>query len=65
MVGKCPVPGQRKICKCPTPGTGKASKWPAVARGGGEEVGAAGIDWYINLKCFIHVKITNLSWINK
>ena len=33
--------------------------------GGGEEVGAAGIDWYINLKCFIHVKITNLSWINK
>ena len=34
-VGKCPVPGQCKICKCPTPGTDKAGKCPAVARGGG------------------------------
>ena len=34
-VGKCPAPGQRKICKCPTPGTDKAGKCSAVARGGG------------------------------
>ena len=34
-VGKCPAPGQCKICKCPTPGTDKAGKCPAVARGGG------------------------------
>ena len=34
-VGKCPAPGQRKICKCPTPGTNMAGKFPAVARGGG------------------------------
>ena len=34
-VGKCPAPGQCKICECPTPGTDKASKCPAVARGGG------------------------------
>ena len=47
-VGKCPVPGQRKICKCPTPGTDKAGKRPAVARGAGEGggggLGAVGID---------------------
>ena len=24
--GKCPAPGQCKICKCPTPGTDKAGK---------------------------------------
>ena len=35
-VGKCPAPGQCKICKCPTPGTDKVGKCPAVARGGGE-----------------------------
>ena len=37
-IGKCPAPGQCKICKCPTPGTDKAGKCPAVARarkGGG------------------------------
>ena len=34
-VGKCPAPGQCKICKCPTPGTDRAGKCPAVARGGG------------------------------
>ena len=33
-VGKCPAPGQCKICKCPTPGTDKVGKCPAVARGG-------------------------------
>ena len=33
-VGKCPAPGQCKICKCPTPGTDKAGKCPAVVRGG-------------------------------
>ena len=33
-VGKCPFPGQCKICKCPIPGTDKAGKYPAVARGG-------------------------------
>ena len=48
-VGKCPVPGQRKICKCPTPWTKKAGKCPAVARrregGGGRELGAARNDW--------------------
>ena len=39
-VGKCPAPGQFKICKCPTPGTYKAGKCPAVARGrgGGERL---------------------------
>ena len=31
-VGKCPAPGQRKICKYPTPWTKKAGKCPAVAR---------------------------------
>ena len=30
-VGKCPGPGQHKICKCPTPGTVKVGKCPAVA----------------------------------
>ena len=30
-VGKCLVPGQRKICKCPTPGIDKASKCPILA----------------------------------
>ena len=44
-VGKCPVPGQCKICKCPTPGTDNAGKCPAVARGRG--LGAGGIDWCI------------------
>ena len=44
-VGKCPAPGQHKICKCPTRGTDKAGKCPAVARGGG--LGVAGIDWCI------------------
>ena len=34
-VGKCPAPGQHKICKCPTPGTEKAGKCPTVAGGGG------------------------------
>jgi len=34
-VGKCPAPGQCKICKCATPGTDKAGKCPAVVRGGG------------------------------
>ena len=34
-VGKCPAPGQCKICKCPTPGTDKVGKCPAVAWGGG------------------------------
>ena len=34
-VGKCPAPGQCKICKCPTLGTDKAGKCPAVARGEG------------------------------
>ena len=33
-VGKCPIPGRRKICKCPIPGTDKAGKCLAVARGG-------------------------------
>ena len=37
-VGKCPAPGQCKICKCPTPGTDKAGKCPAVARGGAGQV---------------------------
>ena len=40
--GKCPAPGQCKICKCPTPGTDKAGKCPAVVRLMG--VGAGGID---------------------
>ena len=35
VVGKCPVPGQCKICKCLTPRTDKAGKCPSVARGGG------------------------------
>ena len=45
-VGKCPAPGERKICICPTPGTEKAGKCPAAARGGegGGALGAAGID---------------------
>ena len=34
-VGKCPAPGQHKICKCPTPGTDKAAKCPVVDREGG------------------------------
>ena len=34
-VGKCPAPGQHKICKCPTPGTDKAGKCPASNPGGG------------------------------
>ena len=42
-VGKCPVPGQHKICNCPTPGTDKAGKCPAVAAGGGG--GRAGRSW--------------------
>ena len=29
-VGKCPAPGQCKICKCPTPGIDKAGKWAQV-----------------------------------
>ena len=33
-VGKCPAPGQCKICKFATPGTDKAGKCPQVARGG-------------------------------
>ena len=45
-VGKCPVPGQRKICKCPTFGTDKAGKCPAVAGGGGKGGrGGAGHSW--------------------
>ena len=40
-VGKCPGPGQHKICKCPTPGTVKVGKCPAVARW----VGWAGRRW--------------------
>ena len=40
-VGKCPVPGQCKICKCPTPGTDKEGRCPAVAWGGG----GAGRSW--------------------
>ena len=46
-VGKCPAPGQCKICKCPTPGTDKVGKCPAVAWGGGGGLvglGAGGID---------------------
>ena len=43
-VGKCPIPGRRKICKCPTPGTDKAGKCLAVAPGGEGGLGAAGID---------------------
>ena len=39
-VGKCPVPGQRKICKCTTPWTKKAGKCSAVARR--REVGGGG-----------------------
>ena len=37
VVGKCPIPGQRKICYCLTPGTNKAGKCPTIARerGGG------------------------------
>ena len=31
--GKCPAPGQCKICKCLTPGSDKEGKCPAVARG--------------------------------
>ena len=34
-VGKCPAPGQCKICKCPNPETDKAGKCPVVARGEG------------------------------
>ena len=41
-VGKCPAPGQRKLCKCPTPGTDKVGKCPEVVRGGG---GGAGPSW--------------------
>ena len=40
-VGKCPAPGQCKICKCPTPGTDKAGKCPAVAR----KRGGGGVGW--------------------
>ena len=46
-VGKCPAPGERKICICATPGTEKAGKCPAAARGVGGKggaLGAAGID---------------------
>ena len=42
-VGKCPAPGQYKICKCSTSGIDKAGKCPAVARRG-EGVGA-GRSW--------------------
>ena len=42
-VGKCPAPGQHKICKCPTPGTDTEGKCPVVARGGGG-LGKAGIE---------------------
>ena len=73
-VGKCPAPGQHKICKCPTPGTDKAGKCPAVAWGGGG-LGAAGIDWCITdhvrlillyylracaKKCFVSFRTRNL-----
>ena len=34
-VGKCPAPGQSKICKCPTPRTDKAGNAPAIAQWGG------------------------------
>ena len=47
-VGKCPAPGQYKICKYPIPGTDKAGKCPAVARGGkggGGGGGGGGGDW--------------------
>ena len=47
-VGKCPSPGQCKICKCPTPGTDNAGKCPSVAWGeGGGGLGAGGIDWCV------------------
>ena len=52
----------------PHPWDWKGEQMPRSSPGGGggvQEVGAAGIDWCINLKCFIHVKITNLLWINK
>ena len=47
VIGKYPIPGQRKICYCLTPGTDKAGKCPTIARrrGGGGVLGAAGIDW--------------------
>ena len=36
--------GSAKFANAPPPGTDKAGKCPAVARGGGGELGAGGID---------------------
>ena len=58
-VGKCPAPGQCKICKCPTPGTDKAGKCPAVARGGGGWLGACGIDW-----CIMITRLETNAWMS-
>ena len=44
-VGKCPAPGQRKICKRPTPETDKAGKCPAKAGGGRMGGGGEGGSW--------------------
>ena len=57
-------PGSAKFANTPPLGL-QGEQMARSSPGGGGEVGAAGIDWYINLKCFIHVKITNLLWINK
>ena len=44
-----PGPRAAQICKCPIPVTDKAGKCPAVAQGAGG-LGAAGIDWCINVR---------------
>ena len=37
-VGKCPAPGQCKICKCPTPGLTRRENAPQGGRGGWVQV---------------------------
>ena len=39
--GKCPAPGQCKICKCPTPELTRRANAPQLPVGG---LGAGGID---------------------
>ena len=53
-VGKCPAPGQHKICKSPTPGTDKAGNCPAVARGGGVGEGWAQLELTDALRVDFH-----------
>ena len=57
-VGKCPVPGQRKICKCLTHGTGwQAGQMPHSSRG-------AGSSWNWLMHYVLHVKQNYILVIN-